>query len=76
MVELTAAIAQTRKDLEMLQSLPTAKEAELAASEKRAKGAERRADDADAAIKKIVDAIRTQLPVKPGIAAAQAGATA
>ena len=74
--KLTAANVQTRKELEVLQSCLAAKEAELAASEQRAKSVERRADDADAAIQKIVDAIRTQLPVKPGIAGAQAGSTA
>ena len=41
-----------------------------------AKGAEQRADDADAAMQKIVDQIRTKLPVKPDVVAEQAGALA
>ncbi len=61
--DLTAAIVQTRSDLEMLQSQTAAKEAELAASEHRAKDAECRTENADAAIQRIMDAIRTQLPV-------------
>ena len=69
--ELTAAAAVTRNDLEMLQTRLAAKEAELAAAERRASlaeqragDAERRANDANAAIERIVDAIRTQLPLK------------
>ena len=60
--QLAAVVEQTRKDLETLQSQLVAREAELAAST-------RRADDADAAIERIVDAIRTQIPVKLSIAA-------
>lgn len=67
--ELTAAITQTRKEIETLQSRLAAKEADLAASRQRA-------DDADAAIQNIVEAIRTQLPVKPGIVAEKSGAAA
>jgi chromosome segregation ATPase len=72
--EFISAIAQSRRDVEMLQSQLAAREAELAASEQRANGAERRADDAEAAIQKIVDAIRSQLPVKPGGAPARRAA--
>ncbi|RNJ50585.1 ABC transporter permease [Methylocystis hirsuta] len=61
--DLAAAIVQTHSDLEMLQSQTAAKEAELAASEQRMKDAECRAENADAAIQRIMDAIRTQLPV-------------
>ena len=60
--QLAAAVEHTRKDLETLQSQLVAREAELAAST-------RRADDADADIERIVDAIRTQIPVKLSIAA-------
>ena len=74
--ELTTAIVQTRNDLESLQSRLAAKETELAASEQRGKSAERRADDADTAVQRIVEAIRTQLPVKSGVAAEQDGSTA
>ena len=69
--ELMAAAAVAHDDLEILQTRLAAKEAELAAAEQRASLAQRRADiaerkadDANAAIERIVDAIRTQLPVK------------
>jgi len=62
--ELTAALLQTRKDLEALQSRLAVKHADLVAMEQRAAAAEKRANDAEAAVQRIVDAIRTQLPVK------------
>jgi chromosome segregation ATPase len=58
--ELSATVEQTRNDLEALQSLLSVREAELAAST-------RRADDAETAIHRIMDAIRTQLPLKLNI---------
>jgi len=64
--ELTAALLQTRKDLDALQSRLAAKQADLAAMEQRAQAAEKRAIEADAAVQRIVDAIRTQLPIKGG----------
>lgn len=60
--ELTAAVEQTRDELEARQSQLAAKATELAV-------AEQRADDAEAAIRRVVDAIRTQLPVKLSLAA-------
>ncbi|MBI1980722.1 MAG: ABC transporter permease [Methylocystis sp.] len=62
--ELSAALVQTRNDIETLQSLLAARQAELAAMEQRAMVAEQRAAESDAAMQRIVDAIRTQLPVK------------
>jgi septal ring factor EnvC (AmiA/AmiB activator) len=62
--ELSAALIQTRKDVEALQSQLAARQAELAAMEQRALAAEKRASDADASVQRIVEAIRTQLPVK------------
>lgn len=62
--ELSAALIQTRKDLEGVQSQLAARQAELAAMEQRAVAAEKRASEADASVQRIVDAIRTQLPVK------------
>lgn len=62
--ELSAALVQTRNDVETLQSLLAAGQAELEAMEQRALVAEKRAGEADAAVQRIVDAIRTQLPVK------------
>jgi septal ring factor EnvC (AmiA/AmiB activator) len=64
--DLTAALIQTRKDLDALQSRLALKQADLVAMEQRAIAAEKRATEADAAVQRIVDAIRTQLPVKPG----------
>jgi chromosome segregation ATPase len=60
--QMMAAAEQSDKDLEILRSELATKTAELAAST-------RRADDAEVAMQKIVDAIRTQLPVKLSIAA-------
>jgi len=54
--EFTATVDYIRNDLEALQSRLAVREAELAAST-------RRAADAEAAMQKIVDAIRTHLPV-------------
>lgn len=55
--QMIAADEQLRGDLEHLQSRLALREAELAAST-------RRANEAEAATQKIVDAIRTHLPVK------------
>ena len=60
--ELAATVEQTRNDFAALQSQLAAKVTELAV-------AQQRADHAEAAIQRIVDEIRTQLPVKLGIAA-------
>ena len=62
--ELSAALIQTRKDLDGAQSQLAARQAELAAMEQRAVAAEKRASEADASVQRIVEAIRTQLPVK------------
>jgi len=61
--ELTANAAQAHKDLELLRSVLESRETQLAEMEQRAIAAEKRADDANAAIHRIVGAIRTQLPV-------------
>jgi chromosome segregation ATPase len=55
--QMIAAAEQLRGDLEHLQSRLALREAELAAST-------RRANEAEAATQQIVDAIRTHLPVK------------
>ncbi|MFO1125722.1 MAG: hypothetical protein U1E25_10825 [Methylocystis sp.] len=55
--ELTATVEQMRYDFEYLQSRLDEREAELVASI-------RRADEAESGTQKIVDTIRTQLPVK------------
>ena len=55
--QMMATAEQMRGDLERLQSRLAVREAELVTST-------RRADEAEAATQKIVDAIRTQLPVK------------
>jgi chromosome segregation ATPase len=62
--ELSTALVQSRNEVEALQSLLAATQTELAAMERRAKVAEKRGADSDAAMQRIVDAIRTQLPVK------------
>ena len=62
--ELSAALAQTRKDVEALQAQLAATQADLVAMEQRALAGEKRAHESDAAVQRIVDAIRTQLPVK------------
>lgn len=64
--EATALAAQLRNELETLRTLFAAKEAELEAAEGRAYHAELRAAEADAAIERIAEAIRTQLPVTSG----------
>lgn len=66
--ELTSTAMQAHKDLEMLRSVLASREAELSATEQRAVAAERRADEANAAIQRIVTAIRTQLPVAAHLA--------
>ncbi|MGJ0511287.1 ABC transporter permease [Methylocystis sp.] len=60
--QMMAAAEQSDKDLEILRSELATKTEELTAST-------RRADDAEVAMQKIVDAIRTQLPVILSIAA-------
>jgi chromosome segregation ATPase len=65
--EMTASSLQQRKEIEMLQSCLSDREAELSALEQRLSAAERRSDEANAAIQRIVTAIRTQLPVTPGL---------
>jgi len=62
--ELSAALVHARNDLEAMQSLIEATQAELTAMEQRALAAETRAIESDASVQRIVDAIRTQLPVK------------
>lgn len=63
---LSAAAAEARNDLEMSRTRLVARESELATAERRASAAERRAADAEAAVERIVDAIRTQLPLVSG----------
>lgn len=62
--ELSTALVQARNDIEALESLLAARQVELVAMEQRAVVAEKRAIEADAAVQRIVEAIRTQLPVK------------
>lgn len=61
--ELTTTAMQAHKDIEMLQSCLADRESELDAMEQRAAAAERRAEEAGGAIQRIMNAIRTQLPV-------------
>lgn len=70
--ELTATLAQANKDIELLHSYLAAKDAELAASEQRAIAAEQRGGDAEAAIQRIVEAIRREFSVSAGLALEQA----
>jgi hypothetical protein len=65
--ELNATTLQQRKEIELLQGSLADRETELAALEQRLASAERRADDADASIQRIVTAIRTQLPIAAGL---------
>jgi hypothetical protein len=65
--ELTASTLQQRKEIELLQGSLVDREAELSALEQRVAAAERRADEANASIQRIVTAIRTQLPVTAGL---------
>lgn len=65
--ELTASNMQQHKEIEMLRDSLSDREAELSALEQRLASAERRADEANAAIQRIVTAIRTQLPVTAGL---------
>lgn len=67
--ELTTVAIQAREEIEALQSQLASTEAELAV-------AGRRAEDAEAAIEKIVHAIRSQLPANSSAAAEQAENTA
>jgi chromosome segregation ATPase len=69
--EVTALAAKMRNELETLQTRLAAKEAELEAAERRGRHAEQRAAEADAAIERIAEAIRTQLPVASGASAYQ-----
>jgi hypothetical protein len=62
--EFTALASQMRGERAMLQTRLAAKEAELAAAKRRADHAEQRATEADAAIERVVEAIRAQLPVR------------
>jgi chromosome segregation ATPase len=65
--ELTASSMQQHKEIDMLQACLADREAELAAIEQRLASAERRAEEANAAIQRIVTAIRTQLPITAGL---------
>lgn len=65
--ELTASTMQQHKEIEMLQGSLADREAELSALEQRLASAERRADEANASVQRIVTAIRTQLPVTAGL---------
>jgi chromosome segregation ATPase len=69
--EVTALAAKMRNELKALQTRLAAKEAELQAKEQRADHAEQRATEAHAAIERIAEAIRTQLPVAAGASAYQ-----
>jgi chromosome segregation ATPase len=64
--ELTASSLQQHKEIEMLQGCLSDREAELTALEQRLDSAERRAEEANAAVQRIVNAIRTQLPIAAG----------
>lgn len=66
--ELTASAMQAHDDLEMLRTAIAARESDLASMEQRATSAEKRAEEANAAIQRIVGAIRSQLPVSGDIA--------
>jgi chromosome segregation ATPase len=65
--ELTASSLQQHKEIEMLQACLADRDAEIAAMEQRLASAERRSEEANAAIQRIVTAIRTQLPVMVGL---------
>lgn len=65
--EMTASSMQQHKEIEMLQACLADREAELSALEQRLAAAERRSEEANAAVQRIVTAIRTQLPVTPGL---------
>ena len=69
--KLTAAVADARNEIEQAQRQLAARESELAAAEQRASLAERRASDAEAAVERIVDAIRTQFPTKSWVVATE-----
>jgi len=64
LAELSAAALEARGEIEALKAALAAKDVDLALAEQRASHAEHRASEADLAIERIVDAIRTQLPVK------------
>jgi predicted nucleic acid-binding Zn-ribbon protein len=66
LTELTARVAQAGRDIALLQSYLAAKEEELAATADRAVDAERRGTDAEAAIQRIVEAIRREFAVPGG----------
>jgi chromosome segregation ATPase len=70
-----AELEKTRNELEQTQAQFAAKSDELAAAERRASVAQSRASDAEAALERVVMALRSQLPRKDG-SAAKASATA
>ncbi len=70
--DLTSTLAQANKDIELLHSYLAAKDAEIAASEQRAVAAEQRGGDAEAAIQRIVEAIRREFSVSAGFILEQA----
>lgn len=61
--ELTAAAVEANRTIETLQASVSMREAELTAMEQRALAAEKRVVESEAAIQRIVTAIRTELPV-------------
>jgi chromosome segregation ATPase len=73
--ELTSTLTQANKDIELLHSYLAAKDAELATAEQRALSAEQRGGDAEAAIQRIVEAIRQEFSVSASAALEQAART-
>ncbi len=63
LAELTARVAQAHKDVELLDSYIAAREAELSAAQNRADRAEKRGAEAEATIRKILEALRREFPV-------------
>ncbi len=63
--ELTTSVTLARDEIENLRALIVTKEEELAAMDRRAAAADKRAEEASAAVQRIVTAIRTELPVSP-----------
>ena len=76
LADLRGIVEGIRKDVKQALSRYAVKEAELAATHQRAVAAEKRADDAEAAIEWIVQAMRNQLSGKKELAPRRTNAAA
>jgi len=71
LADLKADVEMVKGQLRQAEARFAARSDELAAADRRANLAEKRAEDAEAAIERILEAIRTQFPRKNGTGAAK-----